>query len=548
MTYSAKSPDQYRIVLQQDAPEPMLRAEVEHVTPQTLLDHSIRQFEHLPIDVYGSDANHAGGVYYRSKVAERLLSDPSTYRGRDTVRLADRLQALFDAGTDPLEIYCRGAHAAGIDFMIQLRMNDLHDVVGIGIDVDEPVRAPEKPRGEPYYYTSGFKRDHPELMLGDPTDDTPPNTYPFWQRSALNYALDGVRAHFAGMARELVDNYDLDVLELDFIRFTFYFRQAEAYAQRHVLTGLVRSIRDMCAEAGARRGRPVRLAARVPDTFELGLRAGVDTGAWLQQGLLDLVTIGGGYCPFGTPWQEIADAARRAGVPVLACLNHGNFAKDVRRIHAAAHRAHCAGVNGFKLWNFWYCFDYYHPRGANPLKLDFVRDLAEPARLAQNVLSYQVDRIQDPSQLVGSAHFHHTWPGQTPLTIGVAADGIGQVVTMDVPGPVMAARQAEHPALLVLDLLHFWALEDRLELYWNGERIEDVHFELMAKEGGEPCRAVCRLTCGRIEAGPNRLELRLVGLNPRMDPFIDLNRAELMLPDSAGHLPADVAAFAERLY
>ncbi|MDP7347160.1 MAG: hypothetical protein QF735_02970, partial [Phycisphaeraceae bacterium] len=393
-----------------------------------------------------------------------------------------------------------------------------------------------------------FKTDHPEYLLGDRTDDTPPNTYPYWERNALNYALGGVREYFLGMAGELINNYDLDVLEMDFIRFTFYFRQAEAYAQRHVLTKLVGKIRQMCDEAGARRGRPVRLAARVPDTFELGLRAGIDTQAWLDQGLLDLVTIGGGYCPFGTPWQQIVDVASRAGVPTLACLNKGNFANDIRRIHAAAHRAHCAGVNGYKLWNFWYCYDYYHPSGENPLPLDFVRDLAKPGTITDHALSYQVDRIQDPSQLVGAAHFHHVWAGQTPMTIGIAQDGIGQVITIDVPESTVRSRDAGHKALLVLDLNNYWAPDDELELDWNDQPITQPHFELRANEGTERYRVTCPLTCGDVQSGENRLELRLVTSHPKVDPFISLDRAELMLPDREGNLPSDIASFAERLY
>ena len=120
MSVQSKSPDSYRIILQQDAPEPMLRADVGTVTPETLLDHSIRRFQSLPIDVYASDANHAGGVYYRSKIAERLLWATDSYRTQQDARMADRLQALFDAGTDPLKIYCQGAHEAGIDYMIRL--------------------------------------------------------------------------------------------------------------------------------------------------------------------------------------------------------------------------------------------------------------------------------------------------------------------------------------------------------------------------------------------------------------------------------------------
>jgi hypothetical protein len=548
MNHQAANPDTYRFILQQDAPEPLVRAEVEEVTPEILIEHSIRQFEHLPIDVYGSDANHAGGTYYRSDVAERMLTRPQSFRGRDHVRMAERLQKLFDSGTDPLEIYCAACHEAGKDYMIQLRMNDLHDVVGDFCNIDAPNRGPEDVAGEPYYYTSGWKADHPECLLGDPTDGTPRNSYRGWERHALNYALGKVRQYIYGMAEELITRYDLDIFEMDFIRFTFYFRQAEAYGQRHVLTELVRRIRGLCEETGKRRGRPVRLSARVPETLELGLRAGIDTGEWLKEGLLDMVTIGGGYCPFGTPWEEVGDPAKAAGIPHFACLNHGNFAKDTRRIHAAAHRAMESGVAGFKLWNFWYCFDVYHPQGENPMALDFVEGIVDRDGLVQRPLSYVVDRVQDPEQFVGPAHFHHGWPGQLPMTIGMAEDGIGQVITFDIPGSAIAARKPEFETRLVMEIRNYWAPEDRLELYWNGRRVEDVVFHMRANEGAEPYQVLGSLRCGDILPGSNRLELRLVKFHPEVDPFLSLVHAELLLPDGNGNLPAVNPDFPERLY
>jgi len=548
MHHKAKSPQEYRVILQQDAPEPLIRAEVETVTPETLLEYSIHQFEELPIDVYGSDANHAGGVYYRSSVAERVLSAPPSFRSQQDIRMAERLQALFDAGTDPLQLYCEGAHAAGIDYMIQLRMNDLHDVVGIMVGIDEPNRRPTDIIGEPYYYTSGWKLNHPECLLGNPSDATQQNTYRYFERSALNYALGQVRAYILGMAEELITNYDLDIFEMDFIRFAFFFRRAEAYAQRHTMTQLVRRIRQMCDEVGEKRGRPVRLAARVPDTLELGLRAGIDTAEWLKQGMLDMVTISGGYTPFGTPWEQIVEVANKAGVPTIACLNHGNYAKDPNRIYAAAHRAYAAGVTGLKLWNFWYCFDYYHPQGENPLALeDFVKDIADPACLPDKALSFEVDHVQDPDEFVGSAHFHHGWPGQLPLTIGRAEDGIGQAVTFDIPEGA-AARAPSHEAQLVLELQNFWAPEHKLDLLWNGQSLGQVAYELRPHEGAELYRVTSRIPCSSIHSGTNHLELRLSNHNPRVDPFIALLRAELLVPDKQGKLPPGNDNYATQLY
>ncbi len=533
MSHQAKSPDQYRVIFHQDAIDPLMSAHVPKMTPDALLDYSVRQFAHLPIDCYASDANHASGCDYHTKVADVNLSGRSHFRGQQDVRLIDALQALFDAGTDPLEVMCEGTHAADKDFMIRLRMNDLHDVVGVLQDLETRSHRPTDTIGEPIYYTSKWKKEHPELLIGDPTDDTPPVTYSYFQRSAMNYALGAVRQLTFAMAKELVTGYDLDFLELDFIRFAFFFHRAEAYAQRHVMTELVRRIRGLCEEEGKRRGRPVRLSARVPDTLELGLRCGLDTAVWLSDGLLDMVTIGGGYTNFGTPWQEIAGAARDVGVPAMACLNAATKAStnDIRQIRAAAHRAHAAGVTGIKIWNCFYHLPYHHPKEGKPSRLEFTRELADPDCLGKRELTYAVDSAMNPDKLLGGrSHFHHAWPGQLPMTIGLAGDGIGQRVTFDIPEEA-AGREPGDEATLLLELGNFWIHDDRLELYWNGQPMEGADYEMRRQFGTERYWVTYSLPCSSIRKGLNSVELRLVYRDPRVDPFVALWRAELTVPE-----------------
>jgi len=532
MSYQPKPPEHYKAIFQQDPSDLLMCAEMAEITPEALLDYSVRLLAHLPIDVYAPDANDASGPNYRSKVTPPKLSAPGHYRNQQDVRVIDRFRALFDAGTDPLEILCHGAHAAGIDYMIRLRMNDLHDVVGLAFNIAKHSHRPTDPIGEPIYYTNQWKLDHPECLIGDPADATPPNTFSYWQRSAMNYALAPVRHYIFAMAQELVTGYDLDILELDFIRFAFYFHRAEAYAQRHVLTELVRRIRKLCREEGGRRGRPVRLSARVPDTLELGLRCGIDTAGWLSEGLLDMVIIGGGYADFATPWRQITDVARQAGVPAFACLNKAVTAgvARVQHIRAAAHRAYAAGATGVKLWNCFYYFPYHNPKGTDPAGLEFVRELADPATLRRREMTFAADAILDPDTFVGSAHFHQAWNGQVPMTIGLAADGIGQSVTFDIPEHA-AGRQPSDEASLTAEIGNFWPHDDRLELYWNSRRLDNVQCELLRLHGRERHRLTCAVPCGSIRAGENLLELRLVHRDPRLDPFISLWSAELTVPE-----------------
>ena len=59
-------------------------------------------------------------------------------------------------------------------------------------------KKPSSGFGEPYYYVSRLKQDHPEYLIGNPADNTPTGTFRYWERSALNYALGQIRQYMYG--------------------------------------------------------------------------------------------------------------------------------------------------------------------------------------------------------------------------------------------------------------------------------------------------------------------------------------------------------------
>jgi hypothetical protein len=172
---------------------------------------------------------------------------------------------------------------------------------------------------------------------------------------------------------------------------------------------------------------------------------------------------------------------------------------------------------------------FHHPKDGAPMGLGFTREIADPSSLGGRELTYAADKIMDPDQLVGAAHYHHAWPGQLPMMICRAEDGIGQNVTFDIPEDA-AGRAPSIEAELVLEVTNFWHHDDRLELFWNGKPL-DADIELRRTAGEEEHRLTCRIPCGSIRAGLNRLELRLVDRDPRLDPFISLWKAELTIPE-----------------
>jgi hypothetical protein len=112
---------------------------------------------------------------------------------------------------------------------------------------------------------------------------------------------------------------------LDFLRHICYFRETRLYqpvtpAHRDMLTDMMRQIREHVLAASQRRGKPILLSARVLQTMALNQRFGLDVERWVEEGYLDLVTVGGGFDPFTSPGKELVDWCHARNVPAYGCI------------------------------------------------------------------------------------------------------------------------------------------------------------------------------------------------------------------------------------
>ena len=104
-----------------------------------------------------------------------------------------------------------------------------------------------------------------------------------------NYARPEVREFYLKLVAEVLQRYDVDGLELDWIRTPYNFNTEDLERGREILTDFVRTVRRQTQAAGKRLGHPVRLAVRVPDTPEFAFGLGFDAVAWAREGLVDLL-------------------------------------------------------------------------------------------------------------------------------------------------------------------------------------------------------------------------------------------------------------------
>lgn len=290
---------------------------------------------------------------------------------REAMFSKNRTREFLEKGLDPLTVMTRFAHAHGMELFWSLRMNDTHD-------------GARAEYGPVMFRANRLKQQHPDWLIG--TQDKPPR-YGAW--SAVDYGVEEVRDLAFRFCEEVCTNYDVDGLELDFFRHAFLFRcsgQGQPCGQRELeqLTGLIRRIRVMTEATGQKRGRPILLAVRVPDSVEYCRFIGIDLESWLREGLVDLLVVTG-YTQLN-PWEYSVALGRRHGVKVHASLDEPRLRDEAAR----ESRASLAAYRGRAL-NAWdagadgiYLFNYFDP--ASPLW----RELDSPGKLRQLEREYYV--------------------------------------------------------------------------------------------------------------------------------------------------------------
>ena len=158
---------------------------------------------------------------------------------------------------DAFAVVIPRCRAKGISPWVSLRMNDHHYT-------DDPTRV------SPLFF------DHPELRQRG-------------GKGRFNYARPEVREFYLKLAAEVLARYDVDGLELDWIRTTGNFDDSEPDRGRGILTGFVREVRALTRAAAERLGHPVGLAVRVPATPDFAHGLGYDAVAWAREGLVDMI-------------------------------------------------------------------------------------------------------------------------------------------------------------------------------------------------------------------------------------------------------------------
>lgn len=257
-------------------------------------------------------------------------------------------------GGDVVKVFidrCRQTKQAAF---ISFRLNDAHHK-----EFADP-KPGDKPGTSIGMSVTRHYIDHPEFVLK-----------PGSKRGSdlvQNWAFEEVRAQKLALITELCENYDLDGLELDFMRFYSFFDPAKTALEqrREIMTGFVKQVRQLL-DRTARDGRRRWLCARVPCLVS-GLDAlGIDLPSMTAAGL-DMVNISASY--FTTQQMELSSLrqlSRGAAMYVEMCHSIANgtkltpgydtfpFRRATREeMQTTAHLAYRRGADGVSLFNFAY--------------------------------------------------------------------------------------------------------------------------------------------------------------------------------------------------
>ncbi len=380
--------------------------------------------------------------FYREHIPDNI------YKGRPT-----GYWQLENAGYNRIQIALDRAHQQGMEYLGGLRMNDRHQ------------------------QSSAFHKAHPEWQLPE---------FP----GGMDYQYRGVRESVLDFAAEFLERFDVDGLELDWMRWCHVFQPSEAKQNAPLLTEFVGQCRTLLDNAALKRGRQrLLLGVRVPQTMEECQTLGFDIAAWVRSGAVDFV------CPsdffhtdFNIRTEDFVELVQgtncRVYPSIHPMISRGNehHCHTLESYRAAAHNYYAFGADGISVYNY-----QYHWRedmgsvDAWPRALTSLASLRDPQEVAAGQRHYL---------------FHPLWPGPATAKLGTCPTGVDKNMQMKLDRqtrvltgtlPFRIAEECADANLLVT--LKFkasgMAIGDELELSLNGSPISPTQIRRVFDEDGQ---------------------------------------------------------------
>ena len=276
-----------------------------------------------------------------------------------------------------------------------------------------------------------------------------------------DFTDERVTADKLAMIREMLEDYEADGIELDFMFRPRYFRKAEVEQNIPVMNQFVAQIRGMANEIGEKRGHEIPIMARVFHSRAENLAVGLDVEAWLKEKSVDFVVGQVGAQLFetnvvGTGW--MADAANAAGA--AAYLRPPRIVYDERTIfpHIEMFRAlgqtlHWQGFAGMYLG--------YLPWPFSQTEYQILREVAYPEVVERHDKRY----ILEPRE--ADATFTPPPDRQLPIQLEQGETASINILVADDLESAKGDGEMREPVLTIR--FSNFCIEDEIEIRFNGQ-------------------------------------------------------------------------------
>ena len=245
-------------------------------------------------------------------------------------------------GIDLWKVFTEEARAVGISPWLSIRPNDTHDNILPGGGL----------RQCDYTYNArknGLSRCRHRPVTG-------------YFDNCLDFSVPDVRERFLSYVKEQLLRYNVDGIEIDFMREAFLFRPGYEDEGREIIFHVMRSVRDIANDAAEKFSHPVSVAIRTFRDPEFDFYSGIDTPRLASEGLIDAVTVTGRWRTTDSDiplehWKNLLPKNVRLSLGTeMLCRSYKREEKLAPEsfLRAMANYAYSVGTEDIYLYNYSY--------------------------------------------------------------------------------------------------------------------------------------------------------------------------------------------------
>lgn len=219
---------------------------------------------------------NASSCWYPSKKTDNVIdkfkkfreSDPEGAAADKVTWGAKLMTEIYESGLELHKIWIDRLRENGINPWISIRMNDIHGSANPG-----------------NFLNCKMVDEHPEYRRVP--HHSPVGYYDY----ALDYMREEVRNYYMDIIREGLDTFDVYGIEFDFMREIYSVCIGREYEGISVINDFMRKADGYIKEAEKKYGHKIKRAVRLPSNPELAMRLGFDVFTWVDEGLVDYITV-----------------------------------------------------------------------------------------------------------------------------------------------------------------------------------------------------------------------------------------------------------------